>query len=503
MSQTAAMAANLSTSFNADTLADLAGKALEEGEEEQALPYLERGAKHFASPLLWQWKALLERSLDEHEAALASFEQAARQAPGDVSIAHGHARTAMEAGLDARPIYARALALAPRNGQIMVGAAAARVAMGEGERAIEDLMATLRGAPAWIYGHEQLAQIMATQGRASEATASLDQALASFPKAQPLWEALLNVQLRRGAYETLLPIVAKARSAGVDSPEFAIYEGIHAAEFEQDVRPPALFGAFPEAVDRALGRWRVRHLLRAGAIDALIPLIHEEMQRDRTAELWAYAATAWRLAGDPRSQWLEEDERLVSVADITADLPPVDKLTATFRALHVARGEYLDQSVRGGTQTDGPLLSRIDPTIRHLRRAIVGAVERHVAQLPGPDPSHPMLGPRRDRRVRFSGSWSVRLRSHGHHSNHVHPLGWISSALYLALPERGHEERSDAGWFTLGQPDEKLGIELEPWRKIQPKVGQLVLFPSWMWHGTVPFEEGERMTVAFDVSPPV
>ncbi|QNP44252.1 hypothetical protein H9L15_07270 [Sphingomonas daechungensis] len=321
MSQTAAMAANLSTSFNADTLADLAGKALEEGEEEQALPYLERGAKHFASPLLWQWKALLERSLDEHEAALASFEQAARQAPGDVSIAHGHARTAMEAGLDARPIYARALALAPRNGQIMVGAAAARVAMGEGERAIEDLMATLRGAPAWIYGHEQLAQIMATQGRASEATASLDQALASFPKAQPLWEALLNVQLRRGAYETLLPIVAKARSAGVDSPEFAIYEGIHAAEFEQDVRPPALFGAFPEAVDRALGRWRVRHLLRAGAIDALIPLIHEEMQRDRTAELWAYAATAWRLAGDPRSQWLEEDERLVSVADITADLP--------------------------------------------------------------------------------------------------------------------------------------------------------------------------------------
>ncbi|QNP44253.1 hypothetical protein H9L15_07275 [Sphingomonas daechungensis] len=97
----------------------------------------------------------------------------------------------------------------------------------------------------------------------------------------------------------------------------------------------------------------------------------------------------------------------------------------------------------------------------------------------------------------------MRLRSHGHHSNHVHPLGWISSALYLALPERGHEERSDAGWFTLGQPDEKLGIELEPWRKIQPKVGQLVLFPSWMWHGTVPFEEGERMTVAFDVSPPV
>jgi len=28
------------------------------------------------------------------------------------------------------------------------------------------------------------------------------------------------------------------------------------------------------------------------------------------------------------------------------------------------------------------------------------------------------------------------------------------------------------------------------------------LFPSWMWHGTVPFEHGERLTVAFDVGVP-
>jgi hypothetical protein len=64
------------------------------------------------------------------------------------------------------------------------------------------------------------------------------------------------------------------------------------------------------------------------------------------------------------------------------------------------------------------------------------------------------------------------------------------------------DEREDAGWLTLGEPDSLLGIDLAPWRKIEPKVGQLVLFPSTMWHGTVPFEHGERMTVAFDVAPP-
>lgn len=503
MSVTASLATRLSDSVDANALAELAGKALEEGEEERALPLLDRGATQSRSALLWQWKALLERSLDEYELALRSFEEAARLAPADAGIAHGHARTAMEAGLDARPLYERALALAPRDGQVLVGMAAARAAMGESDRAIADMQATLASAPAWLYGHEQLAQLIATQGRSSEATSSLEAALARFPNAQPLWDTLLNVQLRRGAYETLGDIIGRARAAGVSSPEFGIYEGIHAAEFDPEIYPRALFDAVPAHADKALGRWRVRHLLRVGEIKAAVALIDRELQRDQSAELWAYATTAWRLAGDQRSEWLEGDERLVRPMDLSGALPPLDELAETLRSLHVAKGEYLDQSVRGGTQTDGPLLSRIDPMIRHLRRAIVGAVESYVAQLPPADEKHPLLRQRRDRRVRFSGSWSVRLRSGGHHSNHVHPLGWLSSALYVALPDRESAEAQDSGWLTLGEPDLKLGIDLPPWRKVEPMPARLVLFPSWMWHGTVPFADGERLTVAFDVAPPI
>jgi uncharacterized protein (TIGR02466 family) len=212
---------------------------------------------------------------------------------------------------------------------------------------------------------------------------------------------------------------------------------------------------------------------------------------------------AWRLREDARSDWLEGDPRFVRQFDLTAVLPPLDILADELRKLHIAKGEYVDQSVRGGTQTDGPLLSRISPVIRHLRQAIVGAVETFIAELPGPDARHPLLSRRRDRRVRFAGSWSVRLRSGGRHVNHVHPQGWISSALYVVLPERTADDSKDAGWFTIGQPQDELGVDLDPLRKIEPKPGQLVLFPSWMWHGTVPFAAGERLTVAFDVRPPI
>jgi uncharacterized protein (TIGR02466 family) len=188
--------------------------------------------------------------------------------------------------------------------------------------------------------------------------------------------------------------------------------------------------------------------------------------------------------------------------DLTPGLPPVLELASLLRSLHVAKGEYLDQSVRGGTQTDGPLFSRVDPVIRQLRSAVVGAVEKYLRQLPGIDERHPTLRYPRDRRVRFSGSWSVRLGPGGSHENHVHPQGWISSALYITLPEQAQGEADHSGWLALGEPDATVTVGLAPTRMVEPVVGRLVLFPSWMWHGTRPFTKGERLTVAFDIAVP-
>jgi len=77
-------------------------------------------------------------------------------------------------------------------------------------------------------------------------------------------------------------------------------------------------------------------------------------------------------------------------------------------------------------------------------------------------------------------------------------MGWLSSALYIVLPPDLGQD--DAGWLTLGEPQAQLGLDLPPFRIVEPKPGRLALFPSWMWHGTRPFGEGERMTVAFDVA---
>lgn len=474
-----------------DSLDDLARSALAEGEEERALTLLRAAAERNRSALLWQWTALLQRSLDQHADALACFERATRLDPANAGIAHGHARTALEAGVDARDLFERARRLAPSSGPVILGQAAARLATGEGQAAADELDAILEQSPAWIEGHEQLAQLRSLLGNGGSVTASLDRAVAAYPKDPQLWRALFDMHIRREDYAALVKAVAEAPIA--DALRLP-YQAIAAAETGEVDHADRMFAMQP-----GLGIWRIRHALRQGRIGAALALIDDELKTDGAQAVWPYAATAWRMSDDRRAAWLDCDGALVRTVSLDGALRPLDDLAGHLRALHRARGTYLDQSVRGGTQTDGPLFSRIDPQIQTLRRAVVAAVRDYVSALPPPDADHPLLRHRRDRRIRFAGSWSVRLKGQGHHSNHVHPMGWISSALYVALPEAMPDQ---AGWLTLGQLPEQLDLALAPTQMIEPVPARLVLFPSWLWHGTRPFPEGERLTVAFDVAAP-
>lgn len=205
------------------------------------------------------------------------------------------------------------------------------------------------------------------------------------------------------------------------------------------------------------------------------------------------------MRGDPRWDWLEGDPRLIGEYDISPAIGPLGQLADVLRGLHTARGQPLDQSVRGGTQTDGNLLTRAEPEIRQLRAALLEAVRAHVAQLPPPDPHHPTLPARRDD-LQVAGAWSVRLTGQGFHIDHVHWQGWFSSAFYVVVPEPDPVE-PESGWLVFGECRDLLP-DLAAFRTVQPKPGKLALFPSTLWHGTRRFGSGERMTVAYDIARP-
>lgn len=224
-------------------------------------------------------------------------------------------------------------------------------------------------------------------------------------------------------------------------------------------------------------------------------------------EAWSILGTAWRLLDDPRHVWLFDPDRLIgrvqvepppghgSMADFLAELDSA--LSPLHRASHAPVG----QSLRRGSQTPGNLFGRPLPILDVLHAQLNAAVEDWLATLPD-DARHPFLA-RRRRGVRIDGSWSVRLQRGGSHHDHIHSRGWMSSAFYVRLPPSmaGHSD-DQAGCIRFGQPHQDLGLALAPLRVIRPQPGQLVLFPSYMWHGTVPFhDDAVRTTVAFDMSP--
>lgn len=77
----------------------------------------------------------------------------------------------------------------------------------------------------------------------------------------------------------------------------------------------------------------------------------------------------------------------------------------------------------------------------------------------------------------------------------------VVSALYVSIPEENELGPAPAGYLSFGQPPPELGTGLNSFCSVQSTPGKLVLFPSYTWHGTEPFSEGERLTVAFDVIP--
>jgi tetratricopeptide (TPR) repeat protein len=486
---------------DADSVYRATAIALKQGLETGALVLARAGAaNHPRDARMWQMVALACRRLEDPEPGVEAIERAAALAPGDPLIAHTRARMALEAGLESMHLFDRARRLAPDDPAIFFGWISACFAEERLDLALAALQEAVDGSPAWVEAQNLLARLRWMQGEGAVFTEGYERALGAASGDVRLWRGLAHVLIQAERYDEALAILDRGRAAAGTDKGFDADEAICHAEKGDTANADRAFARLGGIDHIAMAIRYMRHLLRAGRPDQASAFADRWIGRDPGHMLTPYMSAAWRLTGDPRWAWLEGDPSFIGIYDIGEDIPSLTALAERLRKLHLSVHHPLEQSLRGGTQTDGPLFARIEPEIRELRAAVVSAVERHVASLPPYRAGHPLLVAERAP-IRFAGSWSVRLTGAGFHVNHVHIYGWISSAFYVALPEEGMGGPEQAGWLSLGEATE-LGLDLPPIRLIEPKPGRLVLFPSTMWHGTRPFAAGERLTVAFDVARP-
>ena len=94
------------------------------------------------------------------------------------------------------------------------------------------------------------------------------------------------------------------------------------------------------------------------------------------------------------------------------------------------------------------------------------------------------------------------LQAQGHQRPHIHPSGWLSGVYYVRVP-RSVGGATHYGCIELGKPPANIGCRRpHEARRVAPQAGRMLLFPSYVYHHTIPFHDDEnRISFAFDVVP--
>jgi tetratricopeptide (TPR) repeat protein len=528
------------------TLTTLAELLLVVGRSAEAVPLLQRAVQ--GSPPYPRAALLLVRhSLDAGQPALALDVAApwcnSGKADEELSALHVAAYAALGRQGEAVATYRRLAALAPDNPIVAHTLAVALNAANqpeEGERVVRQTLSRTRPTaalqhtharslitlerfdqaelalrecvrlePRLAEAHNSLAQLIWMRtGNIVEATRVLDQVLEKYRHDDALWATkaalLQGAGNSRDAYACLAERAARPQAP----PMLLIRAGLAALEFD----PVAALSLAEQAMRAQPNNPTARKLLCGaylGVGEAARAMAECATLLEATPDdqyLIAMHTTALRLLKDARYEAMCDYDKMVlsqfletppGWSDLTSFLTEV---ASHLNALHNPHGHrLLYQSLRHGTETTQDLSRSQDPVIQALFQAFAAPIARYRDYIgQGGDALR-----RRNRGAsRYNGSWSVRLHSTGFHTSHVHPRGWISSACYIQLPDSMRAGHTREGVLSFGAPGMLTTPTLDAELSVRPELGLLVLFPSYFWHGTLPFHsEQPRLTVAFDVVP--
>jgi Flp pilus assembly protein TadD len=413
--------------------------------------------------------------LERAEEALAALDRA--QSLGlkvpELHINRGRALAQLYRYADAERAYARAVALQPRNVFAQSNLAQLRHKMGDPAfaRDFAAAVAAHSGDVALQFNYGGLLQRSGDLVGAEAALRRLLQTVGPIPEARSALASVLHQSGRLQEAES------EALAATMDRPQ-----------------NPTLVANLV-VIELALGK-----------PDAALPFVRAQRQRQPDEQRWiAYEAVVARMMQDPLYRRLYDYERVVRTYEL--EPPPGwrsmgelnEALIAALGERHRLAAHPLDQSLRNGSQTSRSLLTETNDAIQGLIKAFAAPIESYRAAI-GNSADHP-LSARNRSAAALVGCWSVELRRDGFHVNHIHPEGWLSSAYYVAVPDEVADERLKSGWIKFGEPRFPApGVDAEHF--VQPRAGRLVLFPSYMWHGTNAISGDQpRLTVAFDAAP--
>ncbi|MDC0126890.1 tetratricopeptide repeat protein [Methylophilaceae bacterium] len=183
---------------------------------------------------------------------------------------------------------------------------------------------------------------------------------------------------------------------------------------------------------------------------------------------------------------MENDQKLIKelISDInTADI-----------------GQRKQSRLTSGIQSSGNLFKRKESSFKKLNIALKQLINGYFLSHQNEDNEFIHSFPKE---IDFSSAWYVKMQTGGHLSSHIHEDGWISGAVYLAIPKDSGPDGQEGAIELSSDGDEypRLHDAFEK-KVILPNIGDVIFFPSSVFHRTISFNsKEERICIAFDVRP--
>lgn len=422
------------------------------------------------------WVRMRQGKLDE---AAQAFGAAVALAPDDPDSWRGlaRARQGLEDIDGALEAWQRVIALVPGDWEAHNDAGGAFMERNDWARAEAAFAAAAALAPDQPILIVNRATLDVRRGQRRMAIASLEGCVARYPDYAPALAGLGFALRDEGLVEQALSALRAATTLAPDDATTACAFGRALLERGD-----------PQAASIAAQAFLRRRPGHAGAL--------------------ALEARARRAMGDEPAVSYLLDPRLVSQVQLAtpqgfSELAAFNAALAAHAAAHrTLLSSPASHATAGGLHSGSLLVAPRGPVaaFEQALRAAIATYARSLPRLPG----HPFVENRPS--AAFLNIWCVVIQRGGHQIAHIHPEAWLSGVYYPQVPAavRSPVEPGDpSGCLEIGADDWP-----GPWRvpspliRVRPAEGLLVLFPSYFYHRTVPFDaEGTRISVAFDLMP--
>lgn len=442
--------------------------------------------------------------LGQYDGAINSYRNALKLQPNlpDLHFNLGIALSNVGQFNEAAASYRKAIALQPRFFEAYGNLGTLLQKQGKLEEAVASYRKAL-SINADARGYFNLGTALRDQGKLDEAIKSYRQAIQMFPNYADAHSNLGETLRDQGSMQEAIKSYQDALALNPDHPSanYNMAEFLYLAKrFDE---------AIPHFERSQLDDWLERSmycLYKAERFDEFKTKLDQIVKTGKhTAPFLATLATHYAVnfkVEDPYNFCKNGFDFVYNAKIPELSEPNSPLLKALLNDINNAEiAERVQGMLHNGKQSAGNLFKRPEASFRSLGELVKKEFINYQNKFAGADCELIKSFPEE---LEFTSSWYVKMRQGGHLDAHIHEIGWISGAVYLAMPS--DKKTPEEGAFEYGIHGDAYPQKHKefPVGTVIPNVGEIVLFPSSLFHRTIPFTSSEeRICIAFDLKPTV